>query len=217
MAIEHKDIPDAGLHEPKGAVSAASGEVYVSDGVGSGTWKPPQLAGQSSATSGTSPVSDGAGSVTWEQANPSVNYGVVVAANLTQVIALTGADLHTSSSYTSLSQYFTVRGTGGDITADINKKFVVGSTGVYKITGWISVSSSAAAAELGWDVGINGVYATPGSPIVVSKADPNDPQTLPGFGIQPLTAGDVIDIAIASGSNTNVTLREGVFDIVKLS
>lgn len=36
--IEHKNISDAYRHEPKGASSAASGSVYVSNGAGSGTW-----------------------------------------------------------------------------------------------------------------------------------------------------------------------------------
>jgi hypothetical protein len=38
MTIEHKDIPEAGLHEPKGASLATSGQVYVADGAGSGEW-----------------------------------------------------------------------------------------------------------------------------------------------------------------------------------
>lgn len=38
MATEHKDIAEVNLHEPKGASTASIGEVYVSDGAGSGTW-----------------------------------------------------------------------------------------------------------------------------------------------------------------------------------
>ncbi len=38
MTIEHKNITDAERHEPKGASTAASGTVYVSNGAGSGTW-----------------------------------------------------------------------------------------------------------------------------------------------------------------------------------
>lgn len=36
--IEHKNIPEAGLHEPKGVSLATAGQVYISDGVGSGAW-----------------------------------------------------------------------------------------------------------------------------------------------------------------------------------
>jgi hypothetical protein len=40
MAIQHRDIPEDGLHEPKGVSGASSGEVYVADGAGSGSWVP---------------------------------------------------------------------------------------------------------------------------------------------------------------------------------
>lgn len=39
--IEHRDIPEEGLHEPKGASTASEGHVYVSNGAGSGEWKIP--------------------------------------------------------------------------------------------------------------------------------------------------------------------------------
>ena len=35
---KHSDLSGADLHEPKGAASAISGQVYVADGAGSGTW-----------------------------------------------------------------------------------------------------------------------------------------------------------------------------------
>lgn len=35
---EHVDLTDPQLHEPKGAAAASSGEVYVANGAGSGTW-----------------------------------------------------------------------------------------------------------------------------------------------------------------------------------
>lgn len=37
--VEHVNIDDANIHEPKGAASAAAGAVYVSDGAGSGSWE----------------------------------------------------------------------------------------------------------------------------------------------------------------------------------
>lgn len=39
MAIEHRLIPDAELHEPKGVVSASSGTTYHANGEGFGTWR----------------------------------------------------------------------------------------------------------------------------------------------------------------------------------
>lgn len=39
--VEHVDIPDGERHEPKGAGSASSNEVYFSDGANSGAWAYP--------------------------------------------------------------------------------------------------------------------------------------------------------------------------------
>lgn len=36
--IQHKDIPEAQLHEPKGVSTAADGRVYVANGAGTGSW-----------------------------------------------------------------------------------------------------------------------------------------------------------------------------------
>lgn len=37
--IQHNVLTTTDLHEPKGASTATSGQVYVADGAGSGTWK----------------------------------------------------------------------------------------------------------------------------------------------------------------------------------
>jgi hypothetical protein len=42
MTIEHANIPNANLHEPKGASTASSGQVYVADGAGSGSFTDPE-------------------------------------------------------------------------------------------------------------------------------------------------------------------------------
>jgi hypothetical protein len=62
---EHKDIPDIGLHEPKGAVSALAGQQYISNGAGSGSWTIPEPKGASTALVGQQYYSDGAGSGQW--------------------------------------------------------------------------------------------------------------------------------------------------------
>lgn len=39
IAIEHKDIPDGNIHEPKGITTAVVDTVYVASGSGTGIWK----------------------------------------------------------------------------------------------------------------------------------------------------------------------------------
>lgn len=41
MTIQHKDLSGLDLHEPKGIETATSGEVYVANGSGSGSWDNP--------------------------------------------------------------------------------------------------------------------------------------------------------------------------------
>jgi hypothetical protein len=37
--VQHKDLPNAELHEPKGVSTATLDSFYVADGAGSGSWK----------------------------------------------------------------------------------------------------------------------------------------------------------------------------------
>lgn len=39
MTIQHEDIADPYIHEPKGVAAASADTVYVADGAGSGTWE----------------------------------------------------------------------------------------------------------------------------------------------------------------------------------
>lgn len=39
MTIQHEDIADPFIHEPKGVAAASADTVYVADGAGSGTWE----------------------------------------------------------------------------------------------------------------------------------------------------------------------------------
>ena len=41
--VEHSAITDPHIHEPKGVAAATSGQIYVANGSGSGTWVTPTL------------------------------------------------------------------------------------------------------------------------------------------------------------------------------
>jgi len=38
MAVEHNNLTDPELHEPKGVASASEGQLYIADGAGGGVW-----------------------------------------------------------------------------------------------------------------------------------------------------------------------------------
>lgn len=65
MSVQHKNIAEANLHEPKGVSVTTANNLYVSDGAGSGNWTPlvtPTIA-LTDAVVGEAIVSDGAGNV----------------------------------------------------------------------------------------------------------------------------------------------------------
>lgn len=64
--MEHRNIPNDGLHEPKDIVFAAAGQVYVADGAGSGTWRTPPTAGIDTALQGQVYMANGSGGASWE-------------------------------------------------------------------------------------------------------------------------------------------------------
>lgn len=72
--MEHRNIPNDGLHEPKDIVFATSGQVYVADGAGSGTWREAPIQGLGTALLGQTFVSDGAGGGSW--AYPSGGWAI---------------------------------------------------------------------------------------------------------------------------------------------
>lgn len=77
--IEHKNIPDVNLHEPKGVAGAAVDTVYVADGNGSGAW---------SSTRNKLTVKNVGGTVV--TANSSTSYTIDTSAGSVHDITLTG-------------------------------------------------------------------------------------------------------------------------------
>jgi len=72
--IQHKDLPESVLHEPKGASTANAGDVYVSDGAGSGSWATVDAIGSGTATAGQLLVADGSGGTTYAQPHGWASY-----------------------------------------------------------------------------------------------------------------------------------------------
>lgn len=59
--VQHKDIPEAQLHEPKGVSTASAGTVYVADVGTSGAWATADAIGSGAASAGSLLLADGSG------------------------------------------------------------------------------------------------------------------------------------------------------------
>jgi len=58
--LQHKDLPNSQLHEPKGVSAANAGEIYTANGAGSGAWDSLDGASTGVAPAGALLIADGA-------------------------------------------------------------------------------------------------------------------------------------------------------------
>ena len=75
MTIQHRQIPDAQLHETKGASTSTAGQILVSSG-GASTWDGIEAASSGSATKGQVLVADGGGNTSWGAPGGVVRQGI---------------------------------------------------------------------------------------------------------------------------------------------
>lgn len=214
MTVQHKDIPNAQLHEPKNVSTAAIETVYRANGSGSGTWQKltsnmfKGLAGDggiadkkvlTDGTGGFKIITDVAyGSATIT--NNAVNFPVVAVADTT---------------FNTPSQYSLLTGVGAPwlsenlfgITFSVDR-LTVPVTGVYMINLWMNVNTFPnSTAKVSIRYKVNGTTYSSRKPTIKS-AVANDVSQLTGFGLIPLTAGDYIQLFIASDTTGNILVGD---------
>jgi hypothetical protein len=82
--VEHSAITDPNIHEPKGVAAATSGQIYVANGSGSGSWVTPTL----DTIDRTAPASAGATGTTGQIAFDSSYIYICTAANTWKRVAI---------------------------------------------------------------------------------------------------------------------------------
>lgn len=217
MAIEHANIPESGLHEPKGASTASVDTTYVSDGSGSGSWKKVDanaLQGtvQNSDEAGLSLVTDGAGGV-----KTSILPGTARASmNLTQntiatpVTAASDSTLATNSDYTEVALSF-----GFTQVQDVgtgSNSLTIQVPGTYRIDFWANAKSSVNSTTVAVKFAVNGTNFVNRRP-KLRLPNANDMDNFSGSGLHTFVEGDVIKLYIASSTTGNITIEDAAFSI----
>ena len=214
MTVQHKDIPDAQRHEPKGASTASTNQVYAADGLGSGTWKKltsnnfQGLAGDG-GNANLKLVTDGTNGFVYRA---DAQFGCMTITNNTNAFGVTAAGdptLQTNSDYSLFT------GTGAPWVGEQNfgvsfstNSLTVPVTGVYKVDAWANIAGYPTnTAFIGLKYRVNGV--TFGPRRVKSKSNSaGDAGNLMAFGLAQLTAGDFIQMYIASSATGSLTISD---------
>jgi len=183
MAIQHKDIPDADLHEPKGIITAPEGYVYIADGSASGSWKRDVAYGSQVIT------------------NNSTNFPLTAVADTT---------------FNTASQFTLLTGVGAPWASEnlygitfSTDSLIVPVTGVYLINLWMNILGfPSATSKVSIRYRINGTGAFSSRKPTIKSAVANDVSPLVGHGLIALTAGDYLQLYVASDATGNLLVGD---------
>lgn len=181
MAIEHKDIPDVELHEPKGAASAASGDMYVADGVGGGSWQQSVMSNHGQMT-------------------------ITNNATATAVTAAVDATLNTDSDYVKVTAGWGDAHTHG-VTFSIDE-LVCAIDGHYEIAFWGSIKIPLNNNFISVKFAINDSTPYSLQKLISQSATTNDYRNMMGHSGIDLIAGDTISIYIAATKTDSIVIEE---------
>lgn len=213
MAIQHKNIPEAELHESKGVSTAVLNTAYFANGAGSGSWKKvgaETLNGLSGdgGVARLKVVTDGANGFDLYR---DYSFGKMHITNNTTPFALTAAadaTLNTSSQYVLLTGSGApfANGTGDGVTFSTNR-LTVGYAGVYDLNFWACLTGFPSnTAKVAMKFKINGT--TFSDMKVVTKSNSNgDDGILAACDLIQLSANDYIQLYIASDVTGNVVIN----------
>lgn len=214
MTIQHKDIPDSLLHEPKGVASATSGSVYSANGLGSGVWKrvsTDMLSGSSgdlgvagkkfltNGTNGVTLVADGL-------------YGAMTITNNTNAFSVPTA---VDSTLNTNSDYVLFTSTGAPwLPENLNgltfntDRLTATVSGVYRIDLWSNITQFPYnTAKVSVKHRINGTTFSARHPMTKSNSA-GDAGNISGFGLVTLNIGDYIQLMVASTAAGGLILSD---------
>lgn len=213
MSIEHRNIPDAERHEPKGISTAANKEIYIANGAGSGSWD------LVSSASLLGLAGDG-GNVDWEVLTDGANgfkikrrfaYGVMAVSNNNvgfNVPAAVDPTLQLTTDYVPYT------GVGAPLASESlfgvtfnTDRLIVPVNGVYEFRAWCNISAFPNInAKIGGRFRVNGVALSPRTAIIKSNAA-GDFGFFSAFGFVQLNANDYVQLMVASTHAGSLTIQ----------
>ena len=210
MAIQHKDIDDPLIHEPRGVSNASAGQAYISDGVGSGEW--------------VTIVTDPHNKVAYANKELDSTDGIPVIIAVPPSTDVAG--LRNYDNYFAFTSVFADANLKKDIDFDLNGDFVIATKGVYQFNFWMSqentMSKETVALALFRTTVNGGIPSGPTSgPILTDKTKDigGGEQSVDDFGISgilELDVGEVLGIAVSCVIAGDMSIYDGSFSMVLL-
>ena len=214
MSVEHKDITDNNIHEPKGCSTATANRVYVANGAGTGSWKKIdttalQGVDGDSGVAGKHLVTDGSNGVKFVDALHYGNMAVTDNGNTFSMTAVADTTFNTASQFTLLT------GSGSPWSSELldgvtfsTDRLTVDHAGVYKIEAYLNIGAfPSSTAKLAMRYRINGTTYSSRKPTIKSSGATAEGQLI-GFGIVTLAANDYVQLTVASDTTGSALFKD---------
>ena len=177
---EHSVITDPDLHEPKGIVGTTSGDIYVSNGAGSGVWRPiPEFSGAMVITNNAAP----------QAITAAVDGTLATFSDYDQIIGWAAGEL---DKITFAANQLTIPTDGG---------------GLYLVDAYLNIASDTINSAVAMKFAVNGVSGVARRPrhfLAVTGAFYN----LAAQGLVRLADGDVVDLYMACDKTVGLTVQD---------
>lgn len=184
MTIQHKDIPDINLHEPKGIATAIVNKSYIANGAGSGAWR------------------HNIGSV----------HGEIYLDTAAISVGPTGGTITTDANYRVIGPTWVLNpDTYNTALHSSNQAIQVSVTGHYALHSYISFTTGAVAAGVKYALKYrkNNSATLSTRKLVTSKVTAGaDSLFISGSTFTMLTAGDYIDLMVGSSAIDTITVTD---------
>ena len=210
MSVQHKDLSDPVLHEPIGASTALDGQVYISDGVGSGVW--------------TTLPEDPHNKIAY--ADKALDSADGTPVDIAVPAAGDVAGLRSYDNYLAFTSVFADVGLKKDIDFDLNGDFIIATKGVYQFNFWMSQENTMSKETVGitlFRTTVNGGIPTGPTegPVLTDKTKDlgGGEPSVDDFGISGIVAldvDDVVGICVSCVIPGTMSIFDGSFSLVLL-
>lgn len=185
---EHSTLLDPDIHEPKGISTSTSGDIYVSNGAGTGVWRPiPEFTGAMVITNNATPQA---------------------------LTAATDSTLATFSDYVQITGW--AAGELDKITFATNQLTIpVGGGGLFLVDAYMNIASDTINSAVAIKFAVNGASGVTRRPrhfLAATGAFYN----LAASGIVRLVDSDVVDLFVASDKTIGLTIQDSSFLLHKV-
>lgn len=225
MTVQHKNISTENLHEPKYIASSTtgdSGKVVTPNSGGSGTGSLRYLNSEevnyNNGTSGLA-ATNTKDAIDEIVAQPNVSIGSKNIDNNSTLISVSAASdssFHSASDFTEVTGIYNSDKISPQQMTSNNNDLQISISGIYSLTLWANITSTAASTQVGINYGVNGLAST-SLPVVDMLVNTGTRYNLSATSLVNLSSNDTVSLFLAADKSADLTLTSASYSLTLVS